>query len=169
MFKAGRGTRPFSGKEYCILLDHAGNVERHEFPTDEPEPFLDKKKEIARMSTVRICKQCFCAYPIEEKKCPECGFEPKIIQRTGNDGLLEEADEKLVEIENIELDPVKRWFNFYIEDAKEKKRHRRSAYYKMINKFGPDKCRGVLPDYFMSKYGGNSVFSDSPYQGFSTF
>jgi superfamily II DNA or RNA helicase len=91
--QAGRGTRLFSSKKDCILLDHAGHWHRHGFATDEFEEIdLDGKPAKPTEIDVKRCPECFTNY--RGKKCPECGVEaptaPKVV--------IPESDEKLVEV-----------------------------------------------------------------------
>jgi DNA repair protein RadD len=67
----GRGLRP---KDYpCIILDHAGNIEKHGLPNDHIEWSLDGRPKEARKAESKMCKQCFCINPVTEKVCIDCG------------------------------------------------------------------------------------------------
>ena len=96
--QCGRGTRLFSGKQNCILLDHAGNIERHGLPTDEPEVNLDGTKGETHKKESKTCKECFAVYrgPI----CPECGITPRVEERMVDlaeaPGELKEIDPKII-------------------------------------------------------------------------
>lgn len=79
--QAGRGTRvhPESGKRDFLLLDHAGNVHRHGFITDEPEATIEGQKQVTSLGPKpKTCRECFAisdAYP-----CPLCGWKPEPVQ-----------------------------------------------------------------------------------------
>lgn len=75
----GRGMRlsPETGKENCIVLDFAGNIERHG-PIDAVK--IQRKsgggdgREVST-APVKSCPQCDTAVAISVKKCPTCGYE----------------------------------------------------------------------------------------------
>jgi len=79
----GRVLRPDPSKEFALVLDHAGNVERLGFPCDHTPEYLDdgtpneaakrKKKE----ALPKPCPECFFIMAPKERKCPKCGFEKK--------------------------------------------------------------------------------------------
>jgi superfamily II DNA or RNA helicase len=75
----GRALRPYPGKSNCLILDHAGCVSQHSFPDEDRDWSLDdrprKKKndDDLRALSVRMCKQCWLAYPSTMDKCPGCG------------------------------------------------------------------------------------------------
>jgi DNA repair protein RadD len=75
----GRGTRPAPGKSDFVILDHAGNINRHGFITDEREATLTgtgkKGKSKDGDEAVKTCPNCFAVCPRNETECPECGFE----------------------------------------------------------------------------------------------
>ena len=83
----GRGLRPAPGKHDCLVLDHAGNVHRHGFGTDdrfwtlhgkyaidekraaEAKAERAKKEEPAQIT----CPQCKCVW-VGSNTCPSCGY-----------------------------------------------------------------------------------------------
>ena len=82
----GRGMRAAPGKEYCLYLDHAGNMagwyedvcEIWEKGVDNlPEP--KKKREARREGKARQDVVCFCGYVFMPgmAMCPSCGREKK--------------------------------------------------------------------------------------------
>ncbi len=79
--QVGRGLRPYPGKEYCIILDHAGNsVDRHGLPYDPREAELSDAPVKKSESTKRICKtcsECFAILEISFSVCPYCDAELK--------------------------------------------------------------------------------------------
>ena len=92
----GRVLRASPGKPSAIVLDHAGNTIRHGFPTDHQEFSLDgrEKRTKEALPSVRICKQCYAAYPARLVECPECGWKPETKQVD----LVKEAAGELVEV-----------------------------------------------------------------------
>lgn len=100
----GRGLRPAKGKVDCLVLDHAGNVHRHGFATDERFWTLSgkyaedqvkkeraKKEKEEKGETSITCKQCKCVFE-GGNQCPACGWSipPKIRPVSTVDGELVE-------------------------------------------------------------------------------
>lgn len=84
----GRGLRPAPGKKDCLVLDHAGNVHRHGFATDQrywtlhgkyaedlEKKAREKKKREEKGEVAITCKQCKCVYE-GGAVCPSCGWSP---------------------------------------------------------------------------------------------
>lgn len=97
--QVGRALRPFPGKEAAIILDHAGNCQRHGLPCDEREWTLAgradrKKKNGDPASSVRVCGKCFAAARIGATACSYCGtpFAIKSRQVEEKEGELEQVD-----------------------------------------------------------------------------
>lgn len=70
----GRALRPMEGK-VAIIIDHAGNCQRHGLPCDDREWDLegrDKKSKEDNGPMIRLCPQCFFACNSWRKECPEC-------------------------------------------------------------------------------------------------
>lgn len=97
----GRGSRPSSGKDDCIILDHAGNILRHGFPYDDREWSLNgakkrgsREKSDEKDVNIVTCKECFAIFEKGSSHCPACGtVVPLPIGRK-----LEESDGELVEL-----------------------------------------------------------------------
>lgn len=71
---AGRGTRLKSHTDHCLVLDFAGNVQKHGAITAVQPP----KKKGERMTgepPSKICDQCYEIVHASVKTCPACGFE----------------------------------------------------------------------------------------------
>lgn len=154
--QAGRGTRPFEGKTNCILLDHAGNVRRHDFPTDEPEVDLDgQQKPDALKKETKICKNCFAAF--RGRVCPECGVEPPEHSK-----VVVESDEKLSEVKP-ETNPIK----IELRRLMREKKHRKIGwvYHKLVEKFSLEMVKEYLPDWFIRNYEtrNSDLFGRSPF------
>lgn len=143
--QAGRGTRTFDGKKDCILLDHAGNIKRHGFPTDETDVNLEAQVSEHNIKKSKICSQCFVVY--RGTHCPECGtVEKPVIVR---DPILE-SDDQLVEI--TETDPILRSAKAFRLEAKYKGRKSSWAHYRLIDQFGYLIAKPYLPDWFIGYY-----------------
>lgn len=159
----GRGTRisPETGKENCIVLDHAGNIESLGLPTDEHEINLDgKNKRDSYVKESKICEECFAVY--RGKVCPECGSEKA---KTTRKVKLDEDDGELREL--TQEDIIKMQHKKLIKEAKKKGQSKWSAHYKLIDRFGIDLAAPFLPPTFVEKYRNrnNNIFSQSWVRG----
>jgi DNA repair protein RadD len=140
--QAGRGTRTFENKKNCILLDHAGNILRHGFPTMEPEVDLDGKiTEDSFVGKSKICKKCFAVY--RGPFCPECGKEQDDEQKLD----IETNDGKLVELVAKSKNPVEQYLEILVRQGKGKRKA--WVYDKLVEKFGLEMASPYLPDYFI--------------------
>lgn len=96
--QTGRALRPMEGKEYAIILDHAGNCARHGMPCEERVWSLagrsTKKQTGEDNGSVRICPVCFAANFPGRKDCVYCKFEFQIEAREVKqiEGDLTEVD-----------------------------------------------------------------------------
>ena len=75
---AGRGMRMAPGKENCLVLDFAGNIERHG-PIDMVQPKRPGEKGGGE-APVKTCPKCQSVVYAGFRECPDCGFqfpEPK--------------------------------------------------------------------------------------------
>ncbi len=79
--QVGRALRPAPGKIRALVLDHAGNVHRHGFPTQDREWTLDGGA-VARVPAdpsgdaeiqIRQCPQCYRIHR-PSRTCPACGY-----------------------------------------------------------------------------------------------
>lgn len=74
----GRVLRAAPGKDWAILLDHAGLTKTHGWPDDEVEWSLEgkaKRKAGKPNLSVRTCGQCFASLRAASLSCKYCGFE----------------------------------------------------------------------------------------------
>lgn len=99
----GRVLRPFEGKDYAIIIDHAGNCLKHGLAEEERKWSLENKRKKKRSKNVEVntkIKQCPKCYIVHEfaNKCPNCGYEYPINDRTLNEveGELKEIDPQLL-------------------------------------------------------------------------
>lgn len=94
----GRSLRPFEGKKFAVILDHAGNIMRHGLPDDPHEWSLggkgDKKSGISeRTIPTVVCANCFAIFR-PQPCCPECGVRREIEGR-----VVDEVEGELAEID----------------------------------------------------------------------
>lgn len=100
----GRGLRPAPGKRDCLVLDHAGNVKRHGYATDERYWTLhgkyaqdeaklerEKKDREERDELDMECPECSMLWR-GGRTCPGCGytFPPKAKRLDVHEGSLVE-------------------------------------------------------------------------------
>lgn len=71
----GRGSRLSPGKSNCLVLDFAGNLERHG-PLDKIKAVRTKAgiSQITKGAT-KTCGECQTVMPIQARECPDCGHE----------------------------------------------------------------------------------------------
>lgn len=105
----GRGLRAAPGKSYVIIIDHVGNVLRHNGPPDFLRTWsLNSADKRARNSEISIkiktCLQCFFIHSRELKKCPHCGYRHIPLTRTSIDHV--EGD--LIELDLSVLNTLKK-------------------------------------------------------------
>ncbi len=75
MQMAGRILRPWEGVT-PLILDHAGNVDRHGLPHEDREWSLDAKVSRSKSGCavpLKTCKKCFAYVAIAARTCPSCG------------------------------------------------------------------------------------------------
>ena len=68
----GRGTRLANGKDNCLVLDFAGNVERHG-PIDRIDGRKRKKDDEEGTAPVKACPDCQTIVHASTRLCPTCG------------------------------------------------------------------------------------------------
>jgi DNA repair protein RadD len=101
---AGRGTRLCEGKhDGCLILDFAGNIERHG-PIDliKGRP----KSEGSGIPPMKVCPECSTMSMISVMTCPDCGYkfpepkkEEKLSPNTGNFAVT--SDQQVIEMHNV--------------------------------------------------------------------
>jgi DNA repair protein RadD len=157
--QAGRGTRPVyasgfdlesdhgrvaainaSEKKNFILLDHAANVLKHGFITEEHEVDLDGFKKNSTTASPKTCDKCYLIYlgPF----CPECGLQEKPPDRTievDSDGSLQEL--KQMSLSDQVVQDVKRW-----KDIRKKRGYKRGWVYMQVKqKYGEELANELYP------------------------
>lgn len=96
----GRSLRILEGKDKAIIVDHVGNVIRHEGPPDKPKRFT-----LAGTAggggggdtgiPHRVCTNCLAPYERFHRTCPHCGHYPVPATRSSPaavEGDMEELD-----------------------------------------------------------------------------
>lgn len=99
--QAGRVLRPYSGKDYSIILDHVRNVEMHGFPDDDREWSLEGRKKRNKQGEqifVRTCPNCYACYSSKLKACPVCGCD--VINKSRQE--IEYIEAELLEVKRHE-------------------------------------------------------------------
>jgi superfamily II DNA or RNA helicase len=93
--QVGRALRIHPGKEFALILDHAGNVARHGLPDDDREWNLEGRAmrgPKTEAESTKTCPECWRIIRAQVRTCPGCGFVwvPKPREITQFDGNLEE-------------------------------------------------------------------------------
>lgn len=101
--QVGRALRPYPGKEYALILDHAGNTMRHGLPDDLHKWSLNGRQQREASSGkeaigCRTCRVCFAAVRSGISICPYCGYEWPIESRE-----VEMVDGELTEVRKNKL------------------------------------------------------------------
>lgn len=99
----GRVLRPSEGKTHGIVIDHVGNVLRHNLP-DKPRIWsLDRREKRAKKQEdaipLKVCVECLQPYEAVKKRCPYCDFYMAPAQRSAPefvDGDLTELDPEVL-------------------------------------------------------------------------
>lgn len=87
----------------ATIIDHVGNVERHNLP-DTPHEWSLEGEKVAKRDrekgevSIKICPECFSANPSKCSLCLQCGAE------------LKAEEKELEEIKDVELEEVKTEF-----------------------------------------------------------
>lgn len=103
--QVGRALRNFPGKEYALILDHAGNAGVHGLPDDEREWSLgddDAKRKAGKrkvVTSVHTCGKCYAASKPGTLVCPHCQWVFPIEAR--------EVEHKVGELVEVNVDPAK--------------------------------------------------------------
>lgn len=110
MQQIGRALRP-DGDKVAILLDHAGNLERHGLPDDERDWSLSGiKKKKGHINTTKECPTCLARIHENYKKCPHCQAiqDERISDGDGGGGGGREVMEEDGELQEVDKDAVKK-------------------------------------------------------------
>ena len=145
----GRGTRIYPGKEFCRILDHAGNVQRHGFLNEERDCDLEPVKEKEFRQSPIICRSCYGVFmlqDVEQKSiCPLCGekFTPDDLKKCRE---TKQIDGELVEIKELTIEEkAKRDLKEWKKERKKKGYKRGWVYHRMLAKYGEDLTNELMP------------------------
>lgn len=87
----GRGTRPFPGKENCLVSDFARNAERLG-PINDPAIPKRPGEKLTSDAPVRLCASCGTYNHASARQCAFCGeaftFKNKLVETAGDAELL---------------------------------------------------------------------------------
>jgi len=144
----GRGTRTNPGKSDCLILDHAGNVTRHGFITEERDAIIDGKPSDQKLETAITCFSCYAVFMREQlinDCCPMCGVSvsKEQIEKSRN---LKRVDGELVEI--VELTEEQKAIREMKLLKKERKRKGYApgwVFYQMQARFGSEMTAKLMP------------------------
>lgn len=139
----GRGTRPCPEieKRDFLILDHAGNVLRHGFMTDEPEVTIggsDKEKK----TNLKTCSKCFAVYLA--MRCPfGCEIDLPKVEPVST---LVEIEGKLVELSRMpRAAEIKQFIERQKEIQKKNGYKKGYVYYKVKEQYGDDVAAEFFP------------------------
>lgn len=146
MQQSGRILRPWdsSSDVFCdapsgaIIIDHAGNVERHGLPHQDRHFDLqmgEVRKEDA--PTLHTCKTCYLMWTGSSRICPECGAERPVEERKpikhDEHVVLKEIDPKKV---FTKQDEERAFFVRELTKARENGKKPGFAAYRFKDKYG---------------------------------
>jgi DNA repair protein RadD len=81
----GRGLRPASGKDHCVIIDQGGNAYRHGHPLAPRVWTLDgidrAPPDEDAPPSCRTCAECQAIYPATDATCPRCGSVQVVTPR----------------------------------------------------------------------------------------
>jgi DNA repair protein RadD len=120
----GRGMRTHPGKRNCLVLDYAGNIERHGPVTHVKPPRKAEKrgkKGSPSKTACLVCPRCRSAAPLDATQCDDCGHEfperDRQVKHAAAASMLDVMPRDGIEVgEWIEVDAVR-----YARHAKEGK------------------------------------------------
>jgi DNA repair protein RadD len=105
---AGRGLRPKSHTDHCLVLDFAGNVETHGPITNVREP--KKAGEKPGEAPMKVCPECQELVAISARSCPACGCafpppEEKVWKLSDADIMRDETTGKTMDVTSWKFSP----------------------------------------------------------------
>jgi DNA repair protein RadD len=131
-----------SDKKDCIILDHAGNVVRFGFPTDEPEANLDGK-EIKLLKSPKTCQICFAVF--YGFQCPAGCILPEDQSAGGGRGVVQ-VDGQLQQITEI---PFEMQVQFELDRLKKVQKARGFktgwVFFRLAEKYGNEVAERFIP------------------------
>lgn len=103
----GRGMRIYEGKGNCLVLDYAGNIERHGC-VDDPIVNVPKQQREPGEAPVKVCPNCDAFCHASATVCADCGheFPPRqiAVERTHSTAavLSDQIEPRIETIADIE-------------------------------------------------------------------
>lgn len=124
MQQFGRALRPLPGKGKALILDHAGNLMRHQGPPDKPRIWSLQSGENGRTSAgdgipYRVCVACYEPYERFYRECPYCGHCPEVTDRSSPkavDGDMMELAPDVLEALRKPIEALDRHEDFYRQE-----------------------------------------------------
>ncbi len=116
---AGRGSRPYPGKDDYILLDFGGNLKRHGNPMgyqvyDISEPFQPDKAP-----QTKTCPECGGEVNIFAQVCPCCGYEFSTDELDDQESLvLQSLNEYVDKFTKKKIAHLRQWRKAAYQDGK---------------------------------------------------
>lgn len=109
MQQIGRALRP-DGDKVAVILDHAGNLDRHGLPDDEREwSLFGVKNNEAHVSKTKECNSCKARIHDNFKTCPHCkAVQDEKIEAEGKGGMARSVEEEDGELQKVDKDAVKK-------------------------------------------------------------
>jgi superfamily II DNA or RNA helicase len=145
------------GEVTPLILDHAGNIERHSLPHEDREWSLEGKSELRKPSEFRMCSACY-AY-VDRSPCPLCGHveesRPRKIRVA--DGELERVERKA---KPESSDPKRAYFDKMAEQARSKGFKPGYAAAKYKEKFDDQRPTWAWSQALKKEYEGDAHWQD---------
>lgn len=124
MQQFGRTLRTMEGKGKALILDHAGNVIRHQGPPDKPrvwtlDPADKRRSTPGDAIPYRVCIACIEPYERFHKVCPHCGHYPEPADRStpkAVDGDMSELSPDVLAKLREPMDAIDRHEDFYRQE-----------------------------------------------------
>lgn len=162
--QAGRGTRPMyadgfdlstiqgrlaaienSTKRDFLILDHAGNVIRHGFITNEPDVDLDgiKRKNLNTGPKPSMCRICYLIF--SGPHCPSCGPQARV--EPNEPEILVDETAQLEELTDMPFAAeLVQFVNQCKETRKKKGYHHGWVYHQVKDRYGEEIANQLYPD-----------------------
>lgn len=119
--QVGRGLRTHPGKDFCLVLDYAGNICSHG-PIDELEEShgSQKKKAAVEKAKGRTCPNCGSIIKLSVPICPDCGHLFVRIERPAvkhhdkpvSGDVISNSELRVMRVDRVEILPSPPWERF---------------------------------------------------------
>lgn len=137
----GRVLRPWGGVE-PLVLDHAGNLNRHGFPHQDREWILEERKAPGKKREVldldfKLCPRCGYGVEFGIPECPECGYEwPVRKPKSETSEALSEITQQQIAMQNSTDATRKEYYFEQIRFAALKGYKPGMAFHRYLAKYG---------------------------------